>query len=57
VSVGAATYDTAAGMILLGLAPAGVPAAWTVGVTFGVGQGLAALLIHVSHPAGGGDGR
>ena len=49
-SVWAATYYTGAGLVLLGLAPAGVPPAWTVGATFGVGQGLAALLIQSSHP-------
>jgi hypothetical protein len=49
-SVWAATYYTGAGLVLLGLAPAGIPPDWTVGATFGVGQGLAALLIQVSHP-------
>jgi hypothetical protein len=47
-SVWAAGYYAIAGGILLALAPAGVPAPWTVGATFGLGQGLAALLIHVT---------
>ena len=47
-SAWAAGYYAVAGVILLTLAPAGVPAPWTVGATFGIGQGLAALLIHVT---------
>jgi len=47
-SAWAAGYYAVAGGVLLALAPVGVPAPWTVGATFGVGQGLAALLIHVS---------
>jgi uncharacterized membrane protein HdeD (DUF308 family) len=47
-SAWAASYYAVAGVILLTLAPTGVPAPWTVGATFGIGQGLAALLIHVT---------
>jgi hypothetical protein len=47
-SVWAAGYYAVAGVLLLALAPAGVPSPWTVGATFGVGQGLAALLIHLT---------
>jgi uncharacterized membrane protein HdeD (DUF308 family) len=47
-SAWAAAYYAVAGLILLTLAPTGVPAPWTVGATFGIGQGLAALLIHVT---------
>ena len=47
-SAWAAGYYGVAGAVLLALAPAGVPAPWTVGATFGIGQGLAALLRHAS---------
>ena len=47
-SAWAAAYYAVAGVILLTRAPSGVPAPWTVGATFGIGQGLAALLIHVT---------
>jgi hypothetical protein len=47
-SAWAAGYYAVAGLILLTVAPTGVPAPWTVGATFGIGQGLAALLIHVT---------
>jgi hypothetical protein len=47
-SAWAAAYYAVAGVFLLTLAPTGVPAPWTVGATFGIGQGLAALLIHVT---------
>jgi hypothetical protein len=47
-SAWAAGYYAVAGVILLARAPTGVPSPWTIGATFGVGQGLAALLIHVT---------
>lgn len=50
----AALYYMIAGLLLLALAPAGVPPPWTVGATFGIGQGLAALLIHVTALRGSG---
>lgn len=43
-----AAYYAVAGVLLLTLTPGGVPAPWTVGATFGIGQGLAAVLIHVT---------
>jgi hypothetical protein len=46
--VWAALYYTGAGLLLLTFARPGVPAPWTVGATFGVGQGLAALLIQLT---------
>jgi hypothetical protein len=47
-SVWAAAYYLTAGVVLLILAGQGVPAAWTVGATFGVGQGLVAMLLHAT---------
>jgi hypothetical protein len=47
-SAWAAGYYAVAGLILIALAHAGIPAPWTVGATFGAGQGLTALLIHAT---------
>lgn len=44
----AAAYYMTAGAILLVTAGPGVPAPWTVGGTFGVGQGLVAILVHAT---------
>jgi hypothetical protein len=47
-SVWAAAYYMTAGTLLLVIAGPGIPAPWTVGATFGVGQGLVALLLHAT---------
>jgi len=47
-SVWAAAYYMTAGVLLLVIAGPGVPAPWTVGATFGVGQGLVAILLHAT---------
>ena len=47
-SVWAAAYYLTAGALLLVIAGPGVPAPWTVGATFGVGQGLVAILLHAT---------
>ena len=47
-SVWAAGYYMIAGTLLLVIAGPGVPAPWTVGATFGVGQGFVALLLHAT---------
>jgi hypothetical protein len=46
-STWAATYYAVAGVALLVFAPSGLPAPWTVGGVFGLGQLFAAVLVYV----------